>query len=80
MLDATAVEYVVSLLTSGALVSIYRTRDGGALGLTVTYDGEPEKDYFRDPVVLADWLQEVDKAVTERAIGPSSVKRPRKGA
>lgn len=79
LLDASAVEYLVSLVTSGALVSIFRTRDGGALGFTVTLDGDAEKEYFRTAEEVADWLRQVDHVVTERVTGPSSVKPPRKG-
>lgn len=80
LLDATAVERVVSLVSCGALVSIYRTRDGGALGITVTYDGESEKEYFRLAEELADWLGEVDKAVEGMTKAPSSGKRRVRGA
>jgi hypothetical protein len=80
LLEPGAVEYIVSLITCGALVSLYRTRDGGALGATVVYDSEPEKEYFRSPEEFCEWLREVDHVVTARASGPSSVKRPRRGA
>lgn len=80
LLDATAVEYVASCIASGALVSLYRTRDGGAFGVTVTLDGETEKEYFRDPVELADWLRQVDEAIQAIPPAPSSAKRARKGS
>ena len=79
-LDATAAEYIASLVQSGCLVSLYRTSDGGALGASVTLDGESEKDYFRSPEELAEWLREVDSAVTEIPLPGPSVKRPRKRA
>lgn len=44
---------VVSL---GALVGISRTRDGGALGITVTNDGRWRREYFRDADSASDWL------------------------
>lgn len=78
-LDATTAEYIASLVQSGALVSIYRTSDGGALGASVTLDGEQEKDYFRSTEELHEWLREVDEVVTHmnQESGPSA-KRPRK--
>ncbi len=79
-LDATTSEYVASLVASGCLVSIFRTSDGGALGLQVTLDGESEKDYFRAPEELHEWLREVDAAVTEAPAPAPSAKRPRRGA
>lgn len=80
LLDATACEYFASLVASGALVSVYRTRDGGALGVTVTYDSESEKEYFRLAEELAEWLRAVDTAVTALSKAPSSGKRRARGA
>ena len=80
LLDASACEYIASLISSGALVSLYRTRDGGAFGASVTLDGEQEKDYFRTSEELLDWLREVDRAVTELTESAPSGKRPRKRA
>lgn len=80
MLDATACEYIAGIVSGGALVSLFRTRDSGAFGVTVTLDGEVEKEYFRDPVELADWLKAVDDAVASAPVVPSSAKRPRKGS
>jgi hypothetical protein len=77
-LDATASEYIASLVQAGCLVSIFRTSDGGALGVSVTLDGEHEKEYFRLPVELHEWLREVDEAVGEQPAPAPSVKRPRK--
>lgn len=80
MLDATAAERIASLVASGCLVSLFRTSDGGALGCQVTLDGESEKDYFRLPEELADWLAEVDQAVAGYTPPAPSSKRPRRGA
>lgn len=79
-LDATAAEYLASLVASGCLVSLFRTSDGGALGVQVTLDGETEKDYFRLPEELHDWLKEVDAAVSETPPPAPSAKRPRRGS
>lgn len=78
LLDASAVEYIASLVGSGALVSLYRTRDGGAFGITVTLDGDAEKEYFRSVEEVTDWLRQVDEAVEALASSAPSVKRPRK--
>lgn len=77
-LDATAAERIASLVLAGCLVSLFRTSDGGALGCSVTLDGESEKEYFRLPEELTDWLAEVDTAVSEIPAPAPSVKRPRK--
>lgn len=73
-------ERIASIVAGGALVSLFRTRDHGAFGVTVTLDGEVEKEYFRDPVELADWLAAVDEAVTAAPPIPSRGKRPAKGS
>lgn len=80
LLRPAAGERVASIVQGGALVSIYRTRDGGALGVTVTLDGESEKEYFRDPDELLEWLTAVDEAVTSAPAVPSRGKRPTKGS
>jgi hypothetical protein len=77
-LDASAAEYIASLVASGCLVSLYRTSDGGAFGISVTLDGEQEKEYHRVPEELVEWLREVDEAVTAAPSPAPSVKRPRK--
>lgn len=79
-LDATAAEYLASLVASGCLVSLFRTSDGGALGVQVTLDGESEKDYFRAPEELHEWLRDVDSAVTQAPPPGPSAKRQRRGA
>jgi len=79
MLDASAAEYIASLVTSGALVSLFRTRDAGAFGCSVTLDGEQEKEYFRNSEEFLDWLKEVDAAVTAIPAPPPQRKRGAKG-
>lgn len=49
VLEPGAVEYLVSIIESGALVSLGRTRDGGAMSLTVTVDGNYEREWVRNP-------------------------------
>lgn len=77
-LDATTAEYVASLVSAGCLVSLFRTSDGGALGCSVTLDGEQEKEYHRLPEELHEWLKEVDDAVARVMQAAPSAKRPRK--
>lgn len=79
LLDDSAREYLVSLVASGCMVALFRTRDGGALGCQVTLDGESEKEYFRTPEEFSDWLGEVDKAVAAAPAAPPPSTRARKG-
>lgn len=78
-LDATAAEYIASLVQAGCLVSLFRTSDGGALGASVTLDGESEKEYHRLPEEFHEWLREVDEAVSNTPQPAPSAKRPRRG-
>lgn len=77
LLDATASEYIASIVQGGALVSLFRTRDGGAFGCTVTLDGEAEKEYFRSPEEFHDWLKLVDDVVSVAPESPPKSKRAR---
>lgn len=78
LLDASAVEYLASIIQAGALVSLYRTRDSGAFGCQVTLDGEFEKEYFRSTEELVEWLRDIDLAVQEAPASAPSAKRARK--
>lgn len=56
VLDPACLDAVVRLVSLGALVSIGTTRDGGACGVTVTYDSKWRREYFRDGGELSTWL------------------------
>lgn len=56
VLDPAALDAIVRLVVRGALVSIGTTRDGGAVGVTVTYDGAWRREYFRAADDLAKFL------------------------
>lgn len=56
VLDPAALDAIVRLVGRGALVSVGTTRDGGAVGVTVTYDGQWRREYFRDAVPLSEFL------------------------
>lgn len=63
LLDGPCGDGVATLVATGALVSLGITRDGGALGVTVTVDGRWRRDYFRDSEELLMWLSEAVPAV-----------------
>lgn len=56
VMDGLGWQGVRELVEAGALVSIALTRDGGALSLTVTVDGEWERGYFRSQDELGLWI------------------------
>lgn len=53
----------------GALVALGTTRDGGALGVTVTVDGRWRREYFRDGADLTSWVAEAVPAVRRAVEG-----------
>lgn len=63
MMDSAAADGLWMLVTAGALVSLGLTSDGGALGVTVTVDGQWRREYFRDAEDLCSWLAEAVPAV-----------------
>jgi len=76
--DASVWEYVCSIVQHGALVSLGRTRDGGALSVTVTVDGAYEREWCRSPEEAASFLREVDTFLSGQPVVPPSVKEPRR--
>lgn len=64
--DGANVERILALVDMGALVSLSRSRDGGACGCTVTVDGKWERQWFRDAAQAAlqldEWLGLVEDA------------------
>lgn len=77
--DSGVPTLVAEIVSAGALVSIGRTSDGGALGITVTLDGQWRREYFRDADEATDWLMQAHVAVLEEAERrpASSGRRPR---
>lgn len=76
VLDCDGWSGLLEVVQLGALVAIGTTRDGGALGVTITVDGRWRRGYFRDGVELTDWVAEAVPAVrkaTEAAQAASAV-------
>lgn len=71
LMDSGVPEVLWRIVAGGALVSIGRTSDGGALGITVTLDGRWRREYFRDSDEAVDWLLRAAEAV-ESAPPPAS--------
>lgn len=63
LMDSGVPEVIWRIVSGGALVSIGRTSDGGALGITVTLDGRWRREYFRDAEEATDWLLRAAEAV-----------------
>ena len=85
LLDSAGGAALADLVGEGALLSLGLTRDGGALGVTVTVDGRWRRVYVRDPESLMEFVSEALPAVREAvaALSASSAqgngKRGRRG-
>lgn len=83
--DGACGKGVAELVDAGALVAMGKTRDGGALGVTVTVDGRFRRDYFRNEDELLVWLAEaipgVEAAIAARPASgvPDGGTRRRRG-
>lgn len=79
LLDSVGANGLWELVAAGALVSLGRTSDGGALGVTVTVDGRWRREYFREADDLAVWVSEAIPAVKAacEAAAASSARRKR---
>lgn len=82
VLGAGAVARVLELVDFGALVSVSRSRDGGAVAVTVTWDGEWEREWFRSPeeaqLALDEWSGMIEDLSREGKSPPAAYHDGRK--
>jgi len=79
LFDSKAAELAWRVVQAGALLSLGRTSDGGALGVTITSDGRWRREYFRTDDELVAFLEgaaEFAEVEAER-LAASSVPRKR---
>jgi len=69
-LDSEVPQHIGRLLSLGVLVSIGRSRDGGAISLTITNDGKYEREYFRHTDEAIDWLKRAYDLLTGLGLAP----------
>lgn len=79
VLDAQVVKGLLDMVEAGALVSLGTTSDGGALGVTVTVDGEWRREYLRNNDEALAYCAEAVPAVTDLLASgrPSAASRQR---
>jgi hypothetical protein len=70
ILDCLGWGGLVECVALGAMVALGTTRDGGALGVTVTVDGRWRREYFRDGEELTAWVAEALPAVRKALDAP----------
>ena len=78
LMDSGVPDLLWRIVEAGALVSIGRTSDGGAVGITVTLDGRWKRGYFRDSEDAGAWLGPAAQAVEEEAERLAASSAPRK--
>lgn len=72
LMDSGVPTMLWQIVSEGALVSIGRTGDGGALGITVTLDGRWRREYFRDSDEATSWLGRALEGVRSEVAQPSA--------
>lgn len=78
LMDSAVPQVLWECVAAGAMVSIGTTRDGGALAVTVTLDGEWEREYFRESEAATEWLMEIHAALLEHIESRPASTGPRK--
>lgn len=76
------VSRVFELVDMGALVSLSRSRDGGSVAITVTWDGEWERKWFRDAAecqfALDEWAGLIEDLARHERPSPAANQGRRK--
>lgn len=74
MFEPGVLESLQRVVRTGALVSFGLSRDGGSLSCTVTFDGEWDRQWFRDPIEFAGFMTACADDILEETGGalPSS--------
>lgn len=70
-MDSDVPKYISELVNLGVLVSVGSTRDRGAISLTVTLNGDWDREYFRDSFDAIEWLQRAVKTLRARGLEPA---------
>lgn len=63
--DEPRMKGLLTMVEAGALVSLGTTSDGGALGITVTVDGEWRREYVRNEAEVDAYLAEAVPAISD---------------
>lgn len=71
VLEPGVVGMLVAVLELGALVSFGVSRDGGSMSCTVTFNGAWDREWFREPQPLFDWLTAAAAAIEEEPAAPA---------
>jgi hypothetical protein len=85
LLDSPLAQRIGTVVDLGCLVSVGTTRDRGALSITITYEGEWDREYFRSVDDAIAWLESAHAILSARGLGgssqpPTTTQKPRRGS
>lgn len=75
-LDSITTPAIARIVDLGCLVSIGTTRDGGALSLSITHDGDYDREYFRTVDDALEWLRAAEVVLRGRGLTSKSKAAP----
>lgn len=75
-MDSDIPGHIARIVDLGCLVSIGTTRDAGAISLTITHEGDWDREYFRGATDGVEWLEAAYKVLTARGLAPKSNGQP----
>ena len=75
-LDSPIADRIGSLMGMGLLVALGTTRDRGAVSISVTHDGEYDREYFRRSDDAVEWLDRIVEAATALGLADASRQAP----
>lgn len=74
--DSDLPKLIAEHVSLGVLVSIGTTRDRGAVSITVTFDGDWDRSYFRDSTDACDFLRLAADVLRARGLTPEPAPAP----
>lgn len=67
---------LAGIVSLGCLVSIGTTRDRGAFSITITHEGDWDREYFRTSTDALEWLEAATRILQGRITPPNGADRP----
>lgn len=76
---SSCAEVLAACADSGALITLGRSRDGGALSLGYVHGGKKDRDWANDPADIPELLYELHKVLVPDAASGSTSSAPPAG-
>lgn len=75
-MDSGIPEQIGKLVAMGLLVAVGSTRDRGAISLSLTHEGDREREYFRDSEEAQVWLEHAVAVLVAKGFGVNGQEPP----